>query len=322
MSPALLCLLLGRAGSSAPGAAPDPTPAAEARGEPAQRAVRLGEPFDYAVALRHAADETVELVPPADLGPFGLRSSGCRTTAGERSAVTVCTLSLQLFALGEQAVPPLTLRLRGRSGERLVVAAGAPVQSLGTLDRDQPASAQPLREPAAPPVMVRSARLLALAGGALAAVLLGLLAWRRLQRRRRAGPSPLTLPPWERLARRVGEVAALELPQRGRGREHLDRLAEAVRGYLAAVAPPAHLDLTSGELLGALRAHPAPGVDVGALAAFLEEADLVKFARAQPSEVACARALDFARALAEAGRPPAAPGGPARAAPAAPGRGR
>jgi hypothetical protein len=294
-----LALLLGAADG------PPDAAAAEARAEPAQRAVRLGEPFDYAVALRHAPDEVVELLPPADLGPFGLRGSSCRTTAGERSAVTVCTLSLQLFALGEHRGPALTLRLRGPAGERQVVAGGAPVESLTTLDRDQPASAQPLRDPPAPPVMVPSWRLLALAGGALSAALLGLLAWRLWRGRQPLDAATLALPPWERLARRVGEVAALELPQKGRGREHLDRLAEAVRAYLAAVAPQAHLDLTTAELLAALPARPAPGVDRGALAAFLEEADLVKFARAEPAPEACARHLAFARAMAEAGRPPA-----------------
>jgi hypothetical protein len=285
----------------------DAPAAPEARAEASASEVRLGEPFELSLALRHEAGETVELVPPAaaDLGPFGLRDASCRTTPGERGALTVCTLVLQLFDLGEREVPAASLRVRGpppSGGERLVAAPPVKVKGLSTTDRSQQASAMALRPSQAPPVLVRSLRLLAWAGALLAALLLALLA-RRLLRRRREPTAALVLPPHERLSRRVGEIAALELPRRGRGREHVDRLAEAVRAFLAAAAPRAALDLTTAELLAALAAAPPPWLDLAALARFLSEADLVKFAREVPDEEACSRALGFARALSEAARP-------------------
>jgi hypothetical protein len=151
-------------------------------------------------------------------------------------------------------------------------------------------------------VLVRSLRLLAWAGALLAALLLALLA-RHLLRRRREPTAALVLPPHERLSRRVGEIAALDLPRRGRGREHVDRLAEAVRAFLAAAAERAALDLTTAELLAALAAGPPPWLDLAALSRVLADADLVKFARQVPDEDTCARALAFARGLAERARP-------------------
>jgi len=298
VSPALLLLLaLAAAAGEAP-AAP------EARAETSATEVRLGEPFELSIALRHEVAETVELVPPAAgaLGPFGLRHASCRTTPGERGALTVCTLALQLFELGDREVPSAALRVRGPSGERLATAPPVRVKGLSTTDRSQQASAMALRPSQAPPVLVRSLRLLAWAGGVLAAFFLALLV-RRLLRRRREPTAALVLPPHERLSRRVGEIAALDLPRRGRGREHVDRLAEAVRAFLAAAAPRAPLDLTSAELLAALAAGSPPWLDLAALSRVLAEADLVKFARQVPGEDTCARALSFARELAERARP-------------------
>jgi hypothetical protein len=277
-----------------------------ARAEPGRAEVRLGEPFDYQVALRHAPGERVELLPPGDLAPFALRGAGCRTRPGEGSALTVCTLKLQLLDLGEHRVPELQLRVSGPSGERVVPAPGAAVRGLGA--GDAAGAEGPLRRPAAPPVVVPSWRLAARAAGAAAAALAAWLLW-RLWRRRRLPPPAAALPPGERLARRVGEILALGLPGLGRGREHVLRLCDAAREYLAAVSPGAALDLTSAELLAELARRPPPGVDRGALADFLAAADLVKFARHDPGPEECRAASDFARALARAARPaPPAPG--------------
>jgi hypothetical protein len=286
--------------------------AAPAAGVPAEdgaragstRVVRLGEPFEHSVALRHEPGERVELLPPPDLAPFALRGSECRTTTGERSAVTVCTLSLQLLDLGEHEIPALRLRVTGPGGERLATSPGATVRGAGAADPG--AAAGPLRAPAAPPVLVPSWRLLGRAAAAAAAA--ALLAWLlvRFLRRRRPAPAAAALPPRERLARQLSEILALELPRRGRGREHVLRVCGAVRRYLAAAAPGAALDLTSAELAAELRARPARGVDAEALRGFLGDADLVKFARHEPGPAECEAATAFARRLLERTRPGAA----------------
>jgi hypothetical protein len=291
MTAALLCLALAAGAGD------------EARAELSRAAVALGEPFEVAVALRHEPGEQVEVEPMGDLGAFGLRASRCRTTAGERAALTACTLVFQLFELGEHQLPSVPLRVRAPGGLRRLSAAAGTVRGLPTLDPDQPAAALELREPPAPPVWVRSWRPVTAAAGALAALALAVLLWRRL--RRPAAPEPAhVLEPHRRLAQRLKEIAGRDLVRRGRGREHVDLVAEAVRAFLAAVAPQAPLDQTTTELLAVLADRPAPGVDGEALGRFLEEADLVKFARLEPDPQACERALRFARDLAEAPLPP------------------
>jgi len=297
-----LALCLAAAAPPAGAAAGEGAPAA-----PSPPLVRLGEPFDHSVALRHEPGERVEILPPPDLSPFALRGSECRTTAGERSAVTICRLSLQLLDLGEHEIPALQLRVSGPAGERLEAAPAATVRGVGA--GDARALAGPLRLPAAPPVLVPRWRLLGWAAAAAAAALLAWLLRRALRRRRGSSPGAIALPPRERLSRRVGEILALDLPRRGRGREHVLRLCAAVREYLAAAAPGAALDLTSAELAAELRARPARGVDGEALRRFLGAADLVKFARHDPGPAECEAAAGFARRLLERTRPaPAGPG--------------
>ena len=62
------------------------------------------------------------------------------------------------------------------------------------------------------------------------------------------------------------------------------------------------LDLTTRELLEELRDRHTPGLEHGTLAQLLHDADLVKFARLNPSDDACSKAINGAFALVEATR--------------------
>ncbi|MBI5066976.1 MAG: hypothetical protein HZB56_01970 [Deltaproteobacteria bacterium] len=284
-------------------------PGAEvARAEPSKGAVRLGEPFDYAVALRHAAGEEVALAPLPDLGPFSALSHACQTAAEAGAALTVCTLRLQLLDLGEHAVPELGLLVKGPEGERRVPVPGARITGSGTLDPQKPAAGVALHAPPAPPVKVPTWRPVLLGAAAVAALLAAWLLWRWWRRRPRGQAAP-PLTPQERFERQLADLAAADLPARGRRREHVARAADAVREYLSDLAPQAALDLTSDELLVALVARPVAGVENGPLRVFLSGADLVKFARHDPSGEECAAALAFGRELLARTRPPPAAGG-------------
>jgi hypothetical protein len=115
--------------------------------------------------------------------------------------------------------------------------------------------------------------LLALILAALVALLVWWL-WRR--RTRRGAASPLD-DPFEVAERDFARVHALGLLEAGERGRFIALAVEVLRTYLAARIPGAALSLTSTELLGALSSEPA--VPATRLAALLQEADLVKFAR-------------------------------------------
>ena len=110
----------------------------------------------------------------------------------------------------------------------------------------------------------------------LVLAILGLLVWWYLRRRRRP-PAPIPVDAMqyaEREFTRVERMGLLEAGERGR---FVALMVEVLRDYLALRLPGAAPSLTSTELLGFLRSRS--DLPVQRLAAILNEADLVKFAR-------------------------------------------
>jgi hypothetical protein len=304
-----------------PGATPTPRGTATVRVEKSE--VRLGEPFRYELEIRHPADESYQLPETLALEPFRAASpsagSGqapaCRREAQGSEATTTCAVRLALFALGPHDVPAIALAVRSGAGEATLEVAGPRVTGVGIIDPKVPNRELALRDPAGPvPLLVRSWRVLWWTLGALALAALAaaaVVAWRR--RARAAVEPPPPIPPHVRFVRRLDALDAERLGARGLGREHVARVSELLREYLAAVTGEPALDLTTGELVERLAAQGDPRLDLGALRAFLEEADLVKFAKADAGEGECAAASAFARDLHARTSPPIVAAPPERA---------
>jgi len=295
--------------SAAPAAAlPDAAPrSVEVRAE--KTTVRLGEPFGYEVEVRHAPEEWYLLRGTPPLEPFrAAEDARCVRVVEQGEARTTCTVRLALFALGAVDVPEVVLEVERPSGKARLAVPGPRIVGAGMLDPAADAGALALRDVAPPvPLLVRSLRpfwwaLSILGGAALAAAAVALLV-----RRRARGGAPSAPGPAERFERRLSALAAEDLPRHGRGEEHIERLAEAVRGYLSSVTGLPALDLTTGELLAALARAPDPRIDAGGLELLLAHADLVKFARAPARPEACAAGLEYGWELLRRTRPPTEP---------------
>jgi hypothetical protein len=268
---------------------------AQQRVEPPR--VKVGEPFTRTIAITHPIGHRYELLLPSDTGDFEvLDQSRRRDDAGER-ATTTFTLRLSAFALGKLTLPPLPFEVSTPEVTRTFTSDPAAIEVIATVAEDR-AELHDIRPPEVVPVPNYLLAWILL--GAAAAAALAFLAWRWWQRPRpaksiSAPPQPLEVRARAALAALAGE----SLPALGRNKEYYSRLSEIVRGYLGERYGVEALECTSSELLSALRALPAPGLPRDALAEFLSEADLVKFARAQRTPDDCARALDFAYALVE-----------------------
>ena len=330
----LLAATLGvSGGASAGAAAPAPPPAAPraVHTRLSKAAPRLGEPFDYEIEVRHTSGESYALPARLSLPPFEVESRGCRRAAASSAAasgagadaeiLTTCTVRLRLFTLGAQDLPPVTLEAATPQGARRLEVPGPRVEAAGVIDPQAPADQLQLREPAAPvPLLVPSWRVVwwALLGlAALAAAWLGWRWWRR--RARDAAEPPPPVPPDERFARRLDALAEARLAEQGRAREHFFRLSEAVREYVGALSGLNALDLTTTELVDALRTLGDPRLDPEALRGFCEDADLVKFARFPAGAYECDAGLRFGHELLARTRPPSAQAAPPAPQPPAPG---
>lgn len=321
-----VALLAGAPAPPAPAQAAPPTPGPEQASPKAvasrltKARPRLGEPFEWEIELRHAPAESYALPASLELPPLQVTPLGCRRAPAGEDSLTTCALRLTLFELGAHDLPTLRLEAATPAGRRVLDVPGPRVEAAGVIDPAAPDDTLKLRPPApAVPLLLPTWRpvwaALALAG--LAA--LAFLAWRWWRRRaaRRDEPPP-PLPPAERFARRLDALAAERLPEAGRVREYFFRLSEAVREYVGALTGVNALDLTTGELVDALRAAGEARLDVEGLRGFCEDADLIKFARFPAGGHECDAGMRYARELLERTRPAAptpAPAGPGQRGP-------
>ncbi|HEX4515187.1 MAG TPA: hypothetical protein VH054_16690, partial [Polyangiaceae bacterium] len=120
------------------------------------------------------------------------------------------------------------------------------------------------------------------------------LAWifaRWLRRPRPVPPPPPPRPPWEVAFEKLDEVRHAGLLATHRYSEYYDRVGDAVRQYFGARYGFDGLECTTDEMLAELSHKPLVGVGLEDVSSFLEQCDLVKFARMTPSPDDCTKAL-------------------------------
>ena len=122
----------------------------------------------------------------------------------------------------------------------------------------------------------------------VALAVIALLLWLWWRRRKRGPAAGATIDPLAFAEREFGRIESLGLVDAGERGRHVALMVDVLRDYLALRLPEARASLTSSELATALRA--SRGVPHARLAALLDEADLVKFAR-RPLTPEHARAL-------------------------------
>ncbi len=268
----------------------------------------IGDRLSLTISATSLEGVIVTLPNAIELGKFEVLSrdegdkAGIDVGNGRRARRFV--LSIASYEIGTHAIPEIRLSYINPKGEvRSVDTEPLIVTITGLIGGSEKPELQGMRAPHSTMVEDRRAvEALRYAGGvlgALVALLLLRAIVRRVLRRRRAaaevGPPP----------RPADEVAMERLQAlRARGNFSLDsyrpyyfELAEILRAYLGARFEFYSLELTSAELLDVLgtRAPELAGKD-GALSRFLEEADLVKFAKFGSDDAAAERAFGFVQA--------------------------
>jgi hypothetical protein len=139
---------------------------------------------------------------------------------------------------------------------------------------------------------------------ALALLAYGVVWWRRRAARPPPPPPPKPRPPpYEEAIERLRALEAEQLVAKGEKQPYFFRLAEIARDYLGRRYGFDALELTTRELLAELRRRSTPGLEFDQLSDFLESADLVKFARIEPTDGQCKGALDMVHRFVERTRP-------------------
>ena len=111
-------------------------------------------------------------------------------------------------------------------------------------------------------------------------------------------PVPV-LPLEDRTRAALRTLQAENLPEKGRTREFYFRLSEILRSHLGERYAFEALECTGTELVERLNRLPAPELPKEELKKFVEESDLVKFAKMEVDPSACESALKFGFTLVE-----------------------
>jgi hypothetical protein len=226
------------------------------------------------------------------------------TTTNATNASTKVVIPLLVLpkqpGRNRMTLPPLPVAVARASGE-LVTLCTKPHDVLVEDPTASTPEAKPKPNP--PPrtqleewTLAKNLTLGALIGAAMAALAAWLIA-RYMRRPRPLPPPPPPRPPWEVALEELFSVRHAGLVQQARFAEHYDRISDAVRKYLGGRYGFDGLETTTREMTSILRRVTPPVGPLDTVLSFLDECDLVKFARLTPSEQDCANVLDQAERI-------------------------
>jgi hypothetical protein len=264
--------------------------------------VRIGERVRIRMAVPRP-DSTARLLgPPAPMafGPVDIVTSGAVPDVPDS---LVWAMEIAFFEPGDQDVARIPFALETASGPVPVRLRPYRITVESTLpDTLSQAEIRDLKGPMAVPLRPDRGRIL-LAVAILAAVIAAALAWRRYLRRPvdTAAPIRPVIAPETRALLALRELEEEALPARGRFKDHYARLSLILREYLEGRYAIPAVESTTDEIR--FRLGPLPeGARREELLHLLEEADLVKFARFQPTVEAGTGSLESGRRWVEATR--------------------
>ena len=261
--------------------------------------ITVGDRLRLDVRIRHPANAAVSWPDSLELAPFELLDVAIPPARRQGDvAVSSATFSLTAFELGELELPSFQVTVLHPQGREEVLETdryGVEVMSVGV---EEGSDIREIRGPLAIPVGV-----LTLLAWLVALVLVGAAVYAVVRRRRggasdgkvRVGPPPR--PPHEVALEALDELEASGLLARGEVKEFHIRVSEILRRYIEDRFRVPALEMTTWEVLGGLQSigiHQEIRTD---LRRFLDQCDLVKFAKATPRDADSRAVLELGRDL-------------------------
>ncbi len=292
----LACLLIALAVPAAR-ALPDEGPPVHAEAVPDRAKATVGDRILIRVTVTHPPD--VSISPPSPVLESGStllvepfdgaapREAEKAEEPPEGEVREVFLFHAQAFETGATSIPEFRVEYRGEGGKtESVSTAGVPLEIVSVLKGpgEEPADIKPPASLPPPPFPWKAAGL-----AALVLLLIG-AAWYLYRRRRKpaeagvAAPAGPAVPPHELAYQELERLLASRLLREGRIKEFHVELAEIIKRYLAGRFGIETLERTSEEVLEEMGRVRVEAASTGLVREFLEETDLVKFARHFPSE--------------------------------------
>jgi len=271
--------------------------------------VTVGDRVTLAVTVEHAPSSRVTWPDSLDLTPFEVLESTAGLDEGAGGlARSRLVLSLTAFELGQLEIPSFDVAVTAADGSEETLATNPVGVEVASVGADESGDIRDIRGPLEIPLGA-----LRLALWILLPLLVAGLLWvlaRRLRPKREAARSVPAQPPRPAHDIALEALAALErspLLERGQVKEYHIEASDILRTYVGARFGVDALEMTTHEVLSALASTGANGRFLEGLGAFLDQCDLVKFAKVRPSADAARHVLELGRRVVLESVPPAAP---------------
>lgn len=265
--------------------------------------VQVGDDFTFTLTLTHPPEGDFVMPSEAEFEPFDV----LETWTEEVSPVeTKLHFRLAAFQLPEDLeVAPLALRYRGADGEMARVETEAVAVRVVTSLTPEVTDIHDIKDPVALEVP-RDWSLLLWLLLALVLALVAYLIYRKLRKDTEQETAPKWVapprPPHEEAEAALARLAEKGLIEKGEIALFYTELTDIMKRYAGRRFEVPYLERTTEEVLSDLAAKQ---VSTPPLRAILEIADLVKFAKQMPGQLAGRSSLTAALDLVRATRPPA-----------------
>jgi hypothetical protein len=272
--------------------------------------VTVGDRITLTVTVEHAPGSQVVWPDSLDLAPFevlGMQPDAPHETGGvSRSAAS---LALAAFELGRLEIPSFEVEVLGAGGEREVLSTDRFVVEVVSVGADESGDIRDIRGPLGIPLGAWRILLWTLLP-LLAVALLYTLA-RRLRAKNETKRTPALAPPeapsHELALAALAELEASPLLARGEVKEYHIEVSDILRTYVERRFGVDALEMTTAEVVAGLQARNADADFIHGLRAFLDQCDLVKFAKVRPAPEASRQVLELGRRLVLQSAPRGAP---------------
>jgi len=255
--------------------------------------ITIGDPFVLRMRISRSADDQVEIAFGKDFpGSFEVRHTGDLKSVEVDDGQVQDTqdLVLTIYQVGAFEIPPVSVHFVGANGDSGKIAS----QPIGMLVQSvKPEGTSDIRD-VKPPVVIGAQMpmwFLFVAGGA-ALALVGLI-WYLYWRRNRP-EADLPPPPMDWLVE-LDKVRRLGLLEQENYRQYYSLLSDVLRRCLEAKTPVHAVERTTYEIGRDLRNQMVDDQLVMNVERFLNEADMVKFAKFAPHVSVANEAIDQVR---------------------------
>jgi hypothetical protein len=269
----------------------------------------LGDPIDVILTVTgQMSDEAA--VPDQSFEPFEILAKKLDVQPAPDGSGKTFTFELQVlcFEVGAHELGPVRVRITGADGELVTLESGTRTIEVHSVLANEP---DPQLKPPTDPVAVEQDdyRLLIVLGALLVlmlGVLLGWLFMRWWNQRERPEPAPPPPPPpWDTaLAELRAHAAQRESAiAEGRTEQWVDAVSDSIRGYLGKRFGFHGLESTTNEIAQRLAEAKSLAIAPEEAIGFLDQCDLVKFAKASLADEASNALIEEALALVDRTRP-------------------